>query len=58
MRLILKKSGYEVWAKFDPTARVWELFTEEEGECYVGCADTLAEAHAVANHWLAEQLAV
>jgi hypothetical protein len=41
----------EVWAQFDPTAEVWELFASKECDDYLGCADTLTEAKAVAREW-------
>ena len=58
MRKVLEKNGYEVWASWDATAEVYELFNDkEEGSCYVGVADTLAEAVIVAQWYVDEQLA-
>ena len=33
MRLITKKNGIEIWAQFDQTAQVYELFFDNEGHC-------------------------
>jgi hypothetical protein len=55
MKLVSAKKGYEVWAKWDREAQVWELFTEREAECYIGCADTLAEAVTVGYDWIDEK---
>jgi hypothetical protein len=45
-----------VWAQFDDSADVIELFTDPEGEGYVGCADDNAEAYKVAVEWVEENL--
>ncbi|QOX81032.1 hypothetical protein FY034_18825 (plasmid) [Trichlorobacter lovleyi] len=58
MRKLLSKNGYEVWAQRDGTAGVIELFTDPEGVGYVGCADNDQEALAVAESWIAEQVAL
>lgn len=54
--LILSQGTYEVWSLWDESAEVYELFTEKECECYLGCADTRAEALEVAREWLRERL--
>lgn len=55
MRKIFEKHGYEVWAKWDIPAQVIELFTDDEGTGYVGCADTIAEAIEVSKQFVDEQ---
>lgn len=40
--------GYEVWARWDPEAEIFELFTERECESYIGFADTKTEARKAA----------
>ena len=52
---ILQKRGYEVWAKWDKDAEVYELFTESECECYIGCTDTLKQAKSFALDWITER---
>jgi hypothetical protein len=52
MRRILNRNGYEVWVHFDRTAMVYELFAEKEAECYLGCADDIAEATRIGNSWI------
>ena len=44
----------EVWAQFDDTAEVYELFASKDGDDYIGCADTLTEARLVAQEWFSE----
>jgi hypothetical protein len=46
-----RTQGLEVWAVWDAAARVYELYTDPEGEGYVGEADTRQEAVQVAR-WL------
>jgi hypothetical protein len=49
MRLIAKQKGHEVWAKFDHSAQVYELFFDREGETYTGWAvDSLKDAQVAA----------
>ena len=55
MKLIAKKQGYEIWAQFDQSAQVYELFFDREGESYTGWAcDSLKDAAAAVQHILAE----
>ena len=54
-KLIAMKRRYEVWAKWDKPAQVWELFTESECESYIGCADTLKDAETFALDWIEER---
>jgi hypothetical protein len=55
MRKVFEKYGYEVWAKWDSSAEVYELFNDDEGSTYIGCADTMAEAVNVAKLFIDEQ---
>jgi len=49
---IASRNGYEVFRTFDESAQVYELFTDEDGIGYIGCADTRAEALVIAQEWL------
>ena len=45
MRLIAKQNGYEIWAQFDQSAQVYELFFDREGESFTGWnVDSLKDA--------------
>ena len=54
-RFIAMKNRYEVWAKYDRSARVYELFTESECESYIGAVDNLADAETFALAWIDER---
>ena len=55
-KLILKKNGYEIWAKFDHDADVYELFFEQECESYTGWAvDSLNDAKKAVEYIIEEQ---
>jgi hypothetical protein len=57
-KLILKKNGYEIWAKFDHDAEVYELFFEQECESYTGWAvDSLADAKKASEYIISEHMA-
>jgi hypothetical protein len=45
-------NGREVWAKWDESAELYELFASSTGEDYIGCADTREEAQAAAQAWI------
>ena len=49
-----KDLGRAVWIKLDETAEIYELFASESGDDYIGCADTVNEARAVARDWFYE----
>jgi 3-methyladenine DNA glycosylase AlkD len=49
-----KPTGREVWARWDRSARIYELFASEDCDDYVGCADTKTEAQAVAKQLINE----
>lgn len=51
------KQDLEVWAKWDDSADVFELFASESGEDYIGCADDLPEARKIAREWAQERAA-
>ena len=40
--------GREVWITWDSGAEVYELFASDECGDYLGCADTIEEARAIA----------
>jgi hypothetical protein len=49
MTLITKKHGFEIWAQFDQSAQVYELFFDREGESFTGwAADSLKDAQYLA----------
>ena len=49
MTLITKKHGFEIWAQFDQSAQVYELFFDREGESFTGwAADSLKDARYLA----------
>lgn len=57
MRLITKKNGIEIWAQFDQTAQVYELFFDNEGHTYTGWAvDSIKDALAASTYIIQEQL--
>jgi hypothetical protein len=51
MHKIVDVNGFEVWARYDSTAEVYELFAN-----YIGWADTLAEARQVGRDWVAQRV--
>ncbi|CAM3838268.1 hypothetical protein VRRI112168_02575 [Vreelandella rituensis] len=52
------QGGYEFFARFDQEAEVYEIFTEEECEGYIGVADGLADAKEVAKAHAAEMAGI
>ena len=49
MKLIAERKGQEIWAAFDQSAQVYELFWDNEGESYTGWyVDSLKDAAAAA----------
>jgi len=56
MKLLAKNKKYdlEVWIQYDKSAEVYELFASKEGDDYIGCADSEAEARVVAKEHFAE----
>jgi len=57
MRLITKKKGIEIWAKFDQSAQVYELFFDNEGQTYTGWAvDSIKDALEASTYIIQEQL--
>ena len=56
MKLIAKQKGREIWAQFDQSAQVYELFWDNEGESYTGWAvDSLKDAAAAAEYIFNDQ---
>lgn len=55
MRKILDKKGYEVWAKWDETAEVFELFSDSDAVGYIGFAESIAEAIKIGTWHIEEQ---
>jgi hypothetical protein len=57
MTLITKHKGYEIWAQFDQTAQVYELFFDANGESYTGWStDSIKDAHAIAKNIILEHI--
>ena len=58
LTLINASKGWEIWAKFDHDAQVYELFFDQECESYTGWAvDSLKDARDVVPHIIEEQMA-
>ena len=54
-RKILSAKGYDFFTIYDRDAEVFEIFLDERGESYIGCADTPAEAKKIARDYADEQ---
>ena len=48
------RQGLEVWQTWDDSAGVYELWASDACDDYIGCADTRAEAQAIARDWFAD----
>ncbi len=48
--------GIEAWVRFDASAELYEVFASAECDDYIGCADTMREAHEVARQWFDERM--
>ena len=58
MTLITTKRGVEIWAQFDHSAQVYELFFDREGESFTGWnADSIKDAKHIAPNIIEEKLA-
>lgn len=58
MTLVAKQGNREIWANFDHSAQVYELFFDSEGETFTGWnVDSLKDARIAAKHIFAEVLA-
>ena len=56
MKFIAKQNGYEIWAQFDQSAQVYELFFDREGESFTGWeVDSLKDAVVAAKYIFAEK---
>ncbi len=57
LTLISARRGYEMWAKYDEEAQVYEIFFDQECESYTGhSVDSLAEAKKTAQYIIEEQM--
>lgn len=57
MILITRKNNVEIWAQFDQTAQVYELFYDNQGQTYTGwCVDSLKDAQAASHYIIDEHL--
>ena len=58
LTLISARKGWEMWAKFDQSAQVYEIFFDQECESYTGWAvDSLKDAKKAAEYIIAEHTA-
>lgn len=58
MTLITKKHGFEIWAQFDQSAQVYELFFDREGQSFTGWnADSIKDANYLAPLIIEEAMA-
>jgi hypothetical protein len=56
MTLITRKNNMEIWAQFDHTAKVYELFFDPEGESYTGWyVDSIKDAREAAKYILEDR---
>lgn len=56
MQLVYKSKRDEIWAHYDDSAEVYELFRDPEGESYTGwTVDTIAEAKKAAQYIINEE---
>lgn len=49
--------GIQCFAKWDAELELYELVSKENGEGYIGSADTIREAKAFAREWFEELMA-
>jgi hypothetical protein len=55
MTLVAKQGNREIWATFDQSAQVYELFFDREGETFTGWyVDSIKDAKVAAKHIFAE----
>lgn len=58
LTLISARRGYEMWAKFDQEAQVYEIFFDQECESYTGWSvDSLKDAKKAVDYIIAEHMA-
>lgn len=58
LTLISARKGWEMWAKFDHDAQVYEIFFDQECESYTGWAvDSLNDAKKAVEYIIEEQMA-
>ena len=57
MILISAKKGWQIWAKWDKEAQVYELFFDQECESYTGWAvDSLKDAKKASEYIIDEHM--
>ena len=58
LTLISARKGWEMWAKWNNKAQVYELFFDQECESYTGWSvDSLKDAKKAAEYIIAEHMA-
>lgn len=55
MTLVAKQGNREIWAAFDQSSQVYELFFDREGKTFTGWyVDSIKDAKIAAKHIFAE----
>ena len=58
LTLINASKGWEMWAKFDESAQVYEIFFDQECESYTGWSvDSLKDAKKAVQYIIQEHMA-
>ncbi len=58
LTLISARKGWEMWAKWDKDAQVYEIFFDQECESYTGWSvDSLKDAKKAVDYIIAEHMA-
>lgn len=55
IKLIYRYRSCEVWARYDPTADLYELFASSDADDPIGEADTITDAKKFAKQYCLEQ---
>jgi hypothetical protein len=58
MQKVYQRHGYEAWAKWDDTAKVYDLFNDavcDDGTVWIGYADTIEEARKIGEQYVYER---
>ena len=45
----------EAWAEYDDELELWIIYASQDATDYIGAADSLDEARAVAREWFADR---
>jgi hypothetical protein len=45
----------EAWAEYDPDMELWLIYASKDGTDYIGAADNIDEARAVAREWFEDR---